>query len=281
MDFGRILLLQGDWSAAETLASEALDTTPDKSSAAAWEFYWLLGTIQVRKGFSDARANLARSWSVMEKSEEKIHMVVCAVSLAEYMWLTGDIDPEMISDFLELMDEVVALGDPWQSGELALWMWKLGELAEPHNQIAEPYRLVIDGDPIAAASIWHQLGYPYERAIALSHGDTNAQLEALEALNQLGATAVADKLRQELRATGVSVPPVNKGPEPRGGLTARQSEVLALLAERLSNLEIADRLFLSPRTVENHVAAVMTKLGARTRNEAVAIAEKRGLFVAS
>ena len=99
-------------------------------------------------------------------------------------------------------------------------------------------------------------------------------------MNQLGATAVADKLRQALRATGVSVPPVNRGPAPRGPLTARQSEVLALLAERLSNLEIADRLFLSPRTVENHVAAVMTKLDARTRNEAVTIAKKRGLFVA-
>lgn len=278
MDFGRILLLEGDWSAAETLALEALDATPDSSSAAAWEFYWLLGTIEVRKGFSDGRANLERSWSVIGKSEEKIHMVVAAVSLIEYMWLTGAVDSDMISDFLELLDEVVALGDPWQSGELALWLWKLGELAGPPSGIAEPYRMVLEGQPIAAARIWHQLGYPYEEAIALSHGDTNAQLEALEALTQLGATAVAEKLWRELRANGVSVPQVNTAPEPRGGLTARQSEVLTLLAERLSNLEIADRLFLSPRTVENHVAAVMLKLGARTRNDAVAIAKEQGIL---
>jgi DNA-binding NarL/FixJ family response regulator len=66
------------------------------------------------------------------------------------------------------------------------------------------------------------------------------------------------------------------------GLTAREDEVLALLAEGLSNTEIADRLFVSPRTVEHHVAAVMRKLNARSREEAVAVAIKRLLpFVES
>ena len=51
------------------------------------------------------------------------------------------------------------------------------------------------------------------------------------------------------------------------GLTARQLEVLALLAEGLTNAEIADRLVVSPRTAEHHVAAVLTKLGAATRRE--------------
>lgn len=62
------------------------------------------------------------------------------------------------------------------------------------------------------------------------------------------------------------------------GLTARQDEVLTLLGEGLSNLEIADRLFLSPRTVENHVAAVLSKLDASTREGAVAAAERQGLL---
>ena len=52
------------------------------------------------------------------------------------------------------------------------------------------------------------------------------------------------------------------------GLTARQLEVLALLAEGLTNAEIAERLVVSPRTAEHHVAAVLTKLGATTRREA-------------
>jgi ATP/maltotriose-dependent transcriptional regulator MalT len=280
MDFGRILLLEGDWDAAETLISEALDMTPDSSDAAAWEFYSMLGTIQVRKGFPGGRENLGRTWSALGKSEEKVHMIIGAAPLAEYMWLTGDPDSDLISAFVELLHEAVTLGDAWESGELALWLWELGELSELPSGIAEPYRLVVEGEPIAAARIWQRLGCPYQKAIALSHGDTTAQLEALDATNELGATAVADKLWRELRANGVPVPPINTRSEPRGGLTARQTEVLTLLAERLSNLEIADRLFLSPRTVENHVAAVLIKLGAHTRKEAVAVAKERGLLVA-
>ena len=61
------------------------------------------------------------------------------------------------------------------------------------------------------------------------------------------------------------------------GLTARQLEVLSLLAGGLSNAEIADRLVVSPRTAEHHVAAVLTKLGATTRRDAARRASELGL----
>jgi len=277
-DIGKVHFLGGDWDEAEALALEALDTTPDRSSAAARELYWLLGTIQIRKGLSEGPSNLDKAWSVMDSSEELRHMVDDAVSLAEHMWLTDKIDSGQVASFRKLLEDVLTLGDPWESGALSLWMWKLGEVEQIPDGIAEPYRLIMHGEAIAAARTWDELGYPYERAIALSHGDTRAQLEALELMNQLGADAVADKLWRELRNQGVSMAPPRRAGESRGGLTARQVEVLSLLAERLSNIEIADSLFLSPRTVENHVAAVMTKLAARTRNEAVAIATEQGLL---
>jgi DNA-binding NarL/FixJ family response regulator len=62
------------------------------------------------------------------------------------------------------------------------------------------------------------------------------------------------------------------------GLTARQAEVLQLLDEGLSNIKIADRLFVSPRTIEHHVSAVLTKLDASTREEAVTQAHAEGLL---
>jgi DNA-binding NarL/FixJ family response regulator len=61
------------------------------------------------------------------------------------------------------------------------------------------------------------------------------------------------------------------------GLTARQIEVLQLVAEGLTNAEIADRLIVSQRTAEHHVAAVLTKLGASTRREAARRASELGL----
>jgi DNA-binding NarL/FixJ family response regulator len=56
------------------------------------------------------------------------------------------------------------------------------------------------------------------------------------------------------------------------GVTAREAEVLDLLGDRLSNREIAERLVLSPRTVEKHVAALLAKLGAPDRADLARLA---------
>jgi len=280
-DFGDVLVREGDWDEAEGLVSGVLDALPESQSKVAAEMNLALGVIESRRGRRQAKDNLERAWSLLATSRQLQNMIMYAASLTEHMWITGEVDTHRTTYFDELLDDVIRLGNTWDTGELALWLWKLDELAEIPEGIAEPYRLVMQGDPIAAAEIWEKLGYPYERAIALSHGDTTSQLEALDILDTLGATAVADKLRQALRDQGVSTPRrrrVTRGPGV--GLTARQSEVLSLLAEGLSNIDIADRLFLSPRTAEHHVAAVMSKLNASSRDEAVDKAAEQGLLTA-
>jgi DNA-binding NarL/FixJ family response regulator len=62
------------------------------------------------------------------------------------------------------------------------------------------------------------------------------------------------------------------------GLTARQAEVLNLLAKGRTNTEIADELFVSHRTVENHVSAVLMKLDVATREAAVSGARDQGIL---
>ena len=101
--------------------------------------------------------------------------------------------------------------------------------------------------------------------------------QALALLDELGAAPAARIARRRLRALGVR--DVQRGPSSRTrvdplGLTAREREVLQLLAQRLSNRAIAERLHRSERTVENHVAALLGKLGVASRNEAV---ERAGL----
>jgi len=77
--------------------------------------------------------------------------------------------------------------------------------------------------------------------------------------------------RKRLRSIGVRNVP--RGPRPatrahRGGLTQRQTEVLGLITDELTNAEIAERLFISSKTVDHHISAILTKLGVSSRREA-------------
>ncbi|MDF2740973.1 MAG: transcriptional regulator, LuxR family, partial [Actinomycetia bacterium] len=78
-------------------------------------------------------------------------------------------------------------------------------------------------------------------------------------------------VRRDLRRLGVTRLPRRPRPRTRAnpaGLTDRQLEVLALLADGLTNAEICDRLVVSVRTVDHHVAAILAKLNVSTRREA-------------
>jgi DNA-binding NarL/FixJ family response regulator len=104
----------------------------------------------------------------------------------------------------------------------------------------------------------------------LADGDHDAQVAALEIFDRLGARPAADALRRKMQAAGAPVPrgPRSATRENPYGLTARQADILRLLAEGLSNAEIAARLHLSPKTVEHHVSAVLAKLDVGSREEA-------------
>ena len=270
-----LYLWLGDWTTAEDTALEVVETSPSSEYIA----QRVLGVLYARQGRA-ATSVLKRMWELSEESGERMTFDSAAAALAERFWITGNTDSEQLTRLREIVAQGIAEGSPWPSGALSFWMWKLGELPIIPESVIGPYQQSLKGDHLAAAEGWAAIGSPYEEAIARTHLDQANQLKALEMLESLGATAVAAKHRKAMRDQGMTVPR-GKSKSTRSnvaGLTARQAEVLVLLAEGLTNNQIADRLFLSPRTVEHHVTSVLSKLDATARDKAVSTARDAGLL---
>jgi DNA-binding NarL/FixJ family response regulator len=99
-------------------------------------------------------------------------------------------------------------------------------------------------------------------------------VDEIAPLNASLEIARARALLAALEAENAPVPPATQ----RGGLTAREVEVLRLISQGLNNQAIADRLFISEHTVHRHVANTLTKLNVSSRSAAVAHASRLGLL---
>jgi DNA-binding CsgD family transcriptional regulator len=162
---------------------------------------------------------------------------------------------------------------------LIYWLWKAVGLDAAPPPAASPFGAMVRGDWADAAAAWHERGCPYEYGLALLDGDAVAAQSALNVFLDLGAAPAADWARQRLRQLGMTRAPRGRRPSTRAhpaGLTRREVEVLEKLAEGLSNPDIARRLFVSAKTVDHHVSAILAKLDAPSRAAAVAHARQRG-----
>jgi DNA-binding CsgD family transcriptional regulator len=118
--------------------------------------------------------------------------------------------------------------------------------------------------------------------LARAFGEESPQVAVSEArmalleFERLTAARQVDAAQSLLRRLGSPVSPARSG---GGTLTRREGDVLTLLGEGLSNPEIAERLFISRKTVEHHVGNVLDKLGLRNRSEAAAYSVRAGLAV--
>lgn len=234
----------------------------------------VLGGVRVRRGDPGGMAILNEAHDLAQATGEIKRIAPVASARAEAAWLRGELEQCRIEAQVGY-DLARNSREAWRLGELSTWMWRAGSLRQPPEQIAKPYALLIAGDWRGAAALWEQIGCPYEQALALAEGDTAAQQEALALFAQLGAQPALTLMRRRLRQQGVAGIP--RGPRlstraNQAGLTNRQLEVLQLMAENLSNAEIAIRLFTSLKTVDHHVSAVLSKLGVRSRAQAIRVA---------
>jgi len=268
----RLALMQGRWAEAEAGLRDLLDGQDDPGMIGR-ETVPVLARALVRQGSADAPEWLALAARHTAMADVLEWLIPTGLAHIEHAWLTGDQGRAGPYPGL-LLKRTDRPGQLVQRGELLMYLRRLGYPAEPFPGCPEPYAAALRGDWRSAADAWLGEGDPYEHALELAgSGQVEPALEALTILDGLGATPAVALVRRRLRGLGVTRLP--RRPQPGtltnpAGLTDRQLEILRLVAAGLSNAEIAQRLVVSPRTVDHHVSAILAKLGVPTRREAAA-----------
>ena len=229
------------------------------------------GRTKSRQGNDGYAALLDEALELALRSDTLQRIAPVRAARAEAALLRGDTSAA-IAEAEAALPVALQRGHQWFAGELQWLRYRAGASGPIAAPCAEPFALQIAGRIEEATACWVRLDAPFERAQALEMGESAAQLAALEIYDELNAKGAAASLRGRLRAAGVRGVPRGRQAQTRAnpfGLTAREKQILMLLCEGRRNVEIAEELYVSVRTVEHHVAAAFAKLGVTSRTEAV------------
>lgn len=299
LHYGGILIAIGRWAEAEEELIAAIRMS--ETSYRAMRVFPLvrLAELRVRQGRLEEAQRLIKGNEWHPTARRSLAVIALArgdVALAEdlaQMCLDGgDPNDPSCAVLHELLVAVQLAREDIGAAERTVAV--LAELAEASGNdrahayaaFAEGRVLAARGDERASARLqaalegFSTLDLPLEagqarlalaRAIAAARpgaAEAEARL-ALAEFERLGAVRHADAAAGVLRELGATG---RAWPKNYGTLTKRETEVLSLLASGCSNAEIADRLVISRRTAEHHVASILSKLGLRSRSEAAAYA---------
>jgi DNA-binding CsgD family transcriptional regulator len=300
--YGRVLFENGDWSAAEASLTEALSISRGVFAAPYAFAAGTLAELRLAQGRIEDAARLLRGVEAREEAAAAVaslHLqrgepAAAAAVLRRRLAATSP-DRLDVAAVSELLGEAeIAQGDRDAAAERGRALVALGtangcDLIVAHGKRLLGHALATSDAAAAcghletALAAFARAGIPYRAARTrlllaqvLGPGDREVAgaeaRAALSAFEDLGAGRDADAAAALMRDMGVRA--ARTGPRNVGRLTKREQEVLALLGEGLSNPGIAERLFLSRKTVEHHVARILSKLALRGRAEAAALAAR-------
>jgi DNA-binding CsgD family transcriptional regulator/tetratricopeptide (TPR) repeat protein len=274
----RSLAEQGHYTAADRCLADIL-RHPHLSPITQVCALPVAGVLAARRG-RDGTGPADEALPIAQRTGEYQRLMPVTIARAEVAWIAGR-SADLITDIDRIWPLAIAHPQPWEQGELSWWLYLAGEHRQAPAAPASPFALMLAGEHRAAAGEWRELGCPLWSAYALAFSPRlqDAQ-ECLEILDGLGVPAARHAVLRDRHARGLAVP---RGPRATrraspAGLTAREAEVLQLLADGLSYAEVAGRLVLSEKTVGHHVSAVLRKLGEPTRSRAVATALRLGVI---
>jgi len=269
-------LRAGQWDEAERLARGEIANTTGILQLAAGT---VLTELAVRRGDADAAERLAELGAQAERAGELQRILPFAELSIEYAFTRGEPIPTDLLERLVAEFPLTTGVNGWRL-RVAAWAAIAGIDTGFDIDADSPFAAMARHDWHLAAERFGEIGWTYDQALMLSMSDDEEPLvEALDIARGLGAEPLTKHLTRRMRDLGIRVPLGQRDATRANpaGLTTRQLEVLTLLAAGLTNTEIAERLVVSQRTAEHHVAAVLTKLGVTTRREAARRAVELGL----
>ena len=266
----RVHFETGSWNDALKIAEDLLkgDYLPPPAKIFALV---VVGSIRTRRGEADAYPLLNEAKSKAMQTMELQRIVPALSALLEYEWIKGTrcIEEEVINNTISMMNQ---MGNLYENSEFAFWLKKARNQELPLQEVYEGYKLDNLKNVHRAVTIWQNAGCPYEEGLALFEGDEDDKRKAISIIHKLGALAVYEKLKFEMRSSGIKSIPrgLRKSTQENPALlTDRELEVLQLLNEGMQNKEIAARLFISAKTVDHHISAILFKLDVNSRTKAV------------
>jgi DNA-binding CsgD family transcriptional regulator len=267
---------RGRWDECLSIAHAMLDDQSLSPAARLWQLTHQ-AKVMARRGQNGYWPYLDEALRYATGSEEPMWLLSMHLARIEAYWLEGRTDAAV--EELDRIPNAFGGVTPVQRGWLALWTQRLTGIVHPID--LEPFASQLSGNCARAVELWDRLGYRYEAALALLDTKDEANLrESLFRLVDLGAEATARLVRRTMRDLGIRGIPAGARTatktHPRG-LTAREQQILQLISEGRSNEEISATLFISVRTVEHHVSAILGKLGVSTRQGAAKEARRLGL----
>ncbi|MEU4396276.1 LuxR C-terminal-related transcriptional regulator [Kribbella sp. NPDC023855] len=287
--YGAVLVSTGDWARAEVELAAAAELARESLPAVRAQAAAYLADLRLAQG------RVGEAQRLLEEFEG--HLVVRPVLAATYLaaeehtMALAYVQRQLSSAtgleearLLEVAGEAcLALGDVEGAAAEGRRLAELGAETDSVLITARAERLLGRATGTvalltSAQARFSQLEMPLEVARTRMALATALEAElavaevrrALAVFEDLGASGDADRAANWLRSAGAAAARV--GPRGVGLLTKREQDVLRLLAEGLPNPEIAERLYISRRTVEHHVASLLSKLGLRNRTEAAAFA---------